>query len=142
MYRWWHALTEHERGKPAKRLQLPTAPQALSGGVGRPEAGDSSCPLRRSVRLDDAVNGASQPGERAAARRDRAVEPWPPFRVGQLGVLEGRDVCAAVAHLVGQLVDPLRVLTFGAELLAREEPLGTLPRAAGLNIRALLAGLP
>ena len=42
----------------------------------------------------------------------------------------------------GELGDALLVLALDAELVAREEPLGALPCAAGLDVGGLLAGLP
>ena len=39
-------------------------------------------------------------------------------------------------------VDPVGILSFLAELVAREVPVGAMPGAGGLNVGGLLAGLP
>ena len=51
-------------------------------------------------------------------------------------------MCAAGAHLVGELLDAPGVEPFAAELLAGEEELCALTGTAGLDVRGLLAGLP
>ena len=45
-------------------------------------------------------------------------------------------------HLLGEARDPLGVLSFVAEVVARDEPVGAVARARGLDVGGLLAGLP
>jgi hypothetical protein len=49
---------------------------------------------------------------------------------------------AAVGHLLGEMCDALSVLSFGAEVVACDEPVGALAGAGGLDVGGLLAGLP
>ena len=52
------------------------------------------------------------------------------------------DLCAAVGHPLGEARDARGVLSFGAELVAGDEPVGAVPCACGLDVGRLLAGLP
>jgi len=51
-------------------------------------------------------------------------------------------VRAAVGHLLGQTCDPFGVLSFGAEVVACDEPGGAVTRTGCLDVGGLLAGLP
>jgi hypothetical protein len=65
-----------------------------------------------------------------------------PEWVLNLAKLDRWRVRVAHAHPVGEPLDALLVLTFGAELVACEVPITAVAGAAGLDVGALAACLP
>src|SRR5450759_3389407 len=116
--------------RPPRRRALRAASPA--GRVALPGSCGSSCSLRYSW-LDDAVQGAGDPRESCAARRERSAEAGPVVGVGQLGVGERWCLGVASAHVLGEPFDPLGVLAFDAEVVAGDIPVGAVTGAGGLD---------
>ena len=85
--------------------------------------------------------------EEAACGREDGAEPQgvagrEPVAVGHLSMCERRRLRAALAHHAGESDDAPVILAVGAELVAREEPLGPVTRTGRLDVGGLLARLP
>src|SRR3984885_11705774 len=61
---------------------------------------------------------------------------------GELGVREGGCLGVAAAHVLGEPRDAVGVVSFDAEVLAVDVPVGALAGAGCLDVGGLLAGLP
>jgi hypothetical protein len=108
--------------------------------------GRVGCP--RTICAASVEGGVSAPAasccswRAGAAGCDRAVEVRAVIAVCQLGVRERWCLRVAAAHVLGETPDAVGVVSFHAEVLAGDEPVGALAGTGCLDVGGLLAGLP